>query len=72
MIHLVAFTNEQGRLKMLSPWIADCILEEENSYVKRVGKKKGENGVGHLPLHYTMLKKIIILFRSPVPTLIFA
>lgn len=72
MIHLVAFINEQGCLKMLSPWTADCVLEEENSYVKRAGKKKGDNGVGHLPLHYTVLKKILILFRSPVPTLIFA
>lgn len=57
LIHLVAFINGQGCLKFLSLWTADCVLEEENSYVKRVGKKKGENGVGLLSLHYTVLKK---------------
>lgn len=48
-------------------------LEEEYSYIMRVRKKEGENGMGNLPLYYTVLKdKIIILFRSPVQKLIFA
>lgn len=48
-------------------------LEEESSYAKRVGKKKGENEMENLPLCYTMLEeKKIILFRSPAQMLIFA
>lgn len=48
-------------------------LQEEYSYIMRVRKKERENGMGNLPLYYTVLKdKIIILFRSPVQKLIFA
>lgn len=48
-------------------------LEEEYSYIMRVRKKEGENGMGNLPLYYTVLTdKIILLFRSPVQRLIFA
>ena len=48
-------------------------LEEEYSYIRRVGKKKGEMGWEIcLYIILCLRTQLMILFRRPVQTLIFA